>query len=351
MALLTATADTVLAGGDTARAGGEAGHVLAVPFDLPEGRAALAVLWRDAAATEGHGEVLQDVARSLSLGLEREGLEAAHREAQALRRSQRLQREFLSRLSHELRTPLTAIHGCVDTLLQPDVAWGAEETRRFLGTIGTESDRMRRLVADLLDASAIDAGIFRIHPDWCDLDLVLRRSVACAAPGAEERVAVTVAPGLGPVWADHDKVEQVLVNLLENALRHSPADAPVRVTAGPGPGDRGAEVVVSDAGDGVPDDMAANLFEPHVTGPGQSGTGLGLAIARGIARAHGGTLALRPPTPASPPAPPATGGNGGPASDHGTRRRPGATFVLTLPPGPASPPALPESLELVDADD
>ncbi len=153
---------------------------------------------------------------------------------------------------------------------------------------------------------------------------------------------MTVAPGLGPVWADHDKVEQVLVNLLENALRHSPADAPVRVTAGPGPGGRGAEVVVSDAGDGVPDDMAANLFEPHVTGPGQSGTGLGLAIARGIARAHGGTLALRPPAP--PDRPPAPAGNG-------TRRRPGATFVLTLPPGPASPPALPESLELVDADD
>ena len=114
----------------------------------------------------------------------------------------------------------------------------------------------------------------------------------------------------------------------------------MRVTAGPAAGGRGTEVVVSDAGAGVPADMAANLFEPHITGPGQSGTGLGLAIARGIARAHGGTLALRPPPPGD--------GNGG---DAGRGRRPGATFVLTLPPGPANPPALPESLELVDADD
>jgi signal transduction histidine kinase/ABC-type multidrug transport system ATPase subunit len=325
-ALLAATADAVLAGGGSARASGPAGHVLAVPFGIPDGRAALAVLWRDPAATEGGAEVLHDVARSLSLGLEREGLEAAHREAQALRRSQRLQRDFLSRLSHELRTPLTAIHGCVDTLLQPDVAWGPEEQRRFLGTIGTESDRMRRLVADLLDASAIDAGIFRVTPDWCDLSLVLRASVACAAPGAEHRVDVAVADDLGPVWADHDKVEQVVVNLLENALRHSPAGSVVRVTAGRGPDGLGAEVVVSDSGEGVAPELADAVFEPHVTGTGQSGTGLGLAIARGIARAHGGTLTLRHRTPAT-----GAGDSTGPGTTAG------AAFVLTLPTGPAGP--------------
>jgi signal transduction histidine kinase/ABC-type branched-subunit amino acid transport system ATPase component len=322
--LLVGTADAVLASATTAEVAGPAGHVQAVPFGVPEGRAALAVLWRDAASTEGGAEVLHDAARSLSLGLEREGLEAAHREAQALRRSQRLQREFLSRLSHELRTPLTAIHGCVDTLLQPDVAWGEDEQRRFLDTIGTESDRMRRLVADLLDVSAIDAGIFRIAPDWCDLGLVLQASVACAAPGAEDRVRVSVAPGLGPVWADHDKVEQVLVNLLENALRHAPPATSVRVTAGPTAGAREAEVVVSDQGEGVAPDLLASLFEPHVADPASGGTGLGLAIARGIARAHGGSLTLRP-----------------------TAR--GATFVLSLPTAPADAVPAPTP-ELVEAD-
>jgi signal transduction histidine kinase/ABC-type branched-subunit amino acid transport system ATPase component len=322
--LLVDTADSVLASATTAEVAGATGHVLAVPFEVPEGRAALAVLWRDAAATEGGAEVLHDAARSLSLGLEREGLEAAHREAQALRRSQRLQREFLSRLSHELRTPLTAIHGCVDTLLQPDVAWGEDEQRRFLDTIGMESSRMRRLVADLLDVSAIEAGIFRIAPDWCDLGLVLQASVACAAPGAEDRVAVAVAPDLGPVWADHDKVEQVVVNLLENALRHAPPGTLVRVAAEPSAGGREAEVVVSDEGEGVAPELVASLFEPHVADPASGGTGLGLAIARGIARAHGGALTLRPGAS-------------------------GATFVLSLPTAPtdAGPAPTPE---LVEAD-
>ncbi|HKY67828.1 MAG TPA: ATP-binding protein, partial [Acidimicrobiales bacterium] len=280
----------------------------AVPFGAPDGGAALAVWWADAAAAAGSGEVLHDVTRSLSLALERAELERAHQEAEALRRSQRLQRSFLSRLSHELRTPLTAIHGCVDTLRQPDVEWQPAEQDRFLGTIATESDRMRRLVADLLDASAIDAGIFRVHPDWCDLGLVLDASVACAA-GAEAaaaRVSVSVAPDLGPVWADHDRLEQVFVNLLDNALRHTPSGTPVRIEAAPAAAG-GVEVRVSDEGPGVPADVAATVFEPHTAGAATGGHGLGLAIARGIARAHGGALVL----------------DGGCAD--------GASFVVTLP--------------------
>jgi signal transduction histidine kinase len=265
------------------------------------------VCWADEALSEGAGEVLGDVVRSLSLALERAELERAHQETEALRRSQRLQRAFLSRLSHELRTPLTAIHGCVDTLRQPDVEWDNHEQDRFLGTIATESDRMRRLVADLLDASAIDAGIFRVHPDWCDLALVLDASVTCAAGGTADRVEVSVDPALGPVWADHDRLEQVFVNLVENALRHTPADARVRVTAAPSAATGTVDIRVSDDGPGVPPDIAATLFEPHTTGHRTGGHGLGLTIARGIAAAHGGRLVL----------------------DGGTTA--GASFVVSLP--------------------
>jgi signal transduction histidine kinase/ABC-type multidrug transport system ATPase subunit len=310
--LLASTADAVLVSGRTAHMADASGHVMAVPFRAPAGAAALAVAWTDAAGTEGGAEVLHDAARSLSLGLEREDLEAAHREAQTLRRSQRMQRDFLSRLSHELRTPLTAIHGCVDTLRQPDVAWGQDEQRRFLDTIGAESDRMRRLVVDLLDVSAIDAGIFRIHPDWCDLGLVLEASVACVVPGGTGgagAVELAVAPDLGPVWGDHDRLEQVFVNLLENALQHAPPGTPVRVSARCDGTGRSVEVRVSDEGKGVAADLAETLFEPHVAGPTSRGTGLGLPIARGIARAHGGSLTLE------------AGG-------------PGATFLVSLPASP-----------------
>jgi signal transduction histidine kinase/ABC-type multidrug transport system ATPase subunit len=293
----------------------EAGLVLAVPFAAPSGPAALAVRWSDAVAGDESAEVLQDVARSMSLALERAELEAAAREAQALRRSQRLQRAFLSRLSHELRTPLTAIHGYADSLRQPDVRWSDEVQRRFLDTIAAESERMRRLVADLLDVSAIDAGIFRVHPDWCDLGLVLDASVACVAPDRDtaERVTVQVDPDLGPVWADHDRLEQVFVNLLENALRHTPPDTRVAVDARPAPGGHHVHIRVRDDGGTLTAERAAALFEPHVSAGSEGGTGLGLPIARGIAAAHGGDVSLEAPA----------GAGRGPT-----------TFLVALPLGP-----------------
>jgi signal transduction histidine kinase/ABC-type multidrug transport system ATPase subunit len=317
---LAAVADRALGRDRVRRSPLVGGTVLTVPFGAPDGDGALAVLWADAALAEDAAEVLGDVARSLSLALERAELERAHQETEALRRSQRLQRAFLSRLSHELRTPLTAIHGCVDTLRQTDVEWGRAEQERFLGTIATESDRMRRLVADLLDASAIDAGIFRVHPDWCDLRLVLEASVACAAGGAADRVDVAVDPALGPVWADHDRLEQVFVNLVDNALRHTPGDTRVRIVAAPSPDGTSVDVRVSDDGPGVSPDVAATLFEPHTAGRATGGHGLGLPIARGIAVAHGGALVLAGPTD--------DGGGGGDRRTDG-----GATFVVSLPAG------------------
>jgi signal transduction histidine kinase/ABC-type multidrug transport system ATPase subunit len=295
------------------------GAVLAVPFDAPGRPAALAVRWADAALAEGAAEVLGDVVRSLSLALERAELERAQQETEALRRTQRLQRAFLSRLSHELRTPLTAIHGCVDTLRQPDVEWPRAEQERFLGTIAAESDRMRRLVADLLDASAIDAGIFRVHPDWCDLALVLDASVTCAAGADAGRVAVSVDPSIGPVWADHDRLEQVFVNLVENALRHTPPSTRVRVDAAPGDGGRTVEIRVRDDGPGIDTAIAATLFEPHATARPSGGHGLGLTIARGIALAHGGMLVLD--------------------TDDDEGAAAGASFVVSLP---ADDPAHPQ---------
>ena len=244
-------------------------------------------------------------------------------EAQALRRSQRLQRDFLSRLSHELRTPLTAIHGYADSLRQPDVAWDDAAQGRFLDIIATESERMRHLVAGLLDVSAIDAGVLRVHPDWCDLHLVLEAALAIAVPAADvTRVKVVVDDDVGPIWADHDRLEQVLVNLLDNALIHTPPTTQVRVHAGQMAGAGAgavdhADVVairVANDGPGIDRARAATLFEPHTSSGADGSSGLGLPIARGIARAHGGDLVLD---------------DGGPDT----------CFVVTLPvpPGGATP--------------
>src|SRR5205823_1278929 len=133
--------------------------------------------------TEDATALIEDAAHSLRLALEREEAGLAHQEAAALRRSQELQRDFLSRLSHELRTPLTAIKGYASSLMQPDVTWDGESQRRFLARIAAESARLGRLVDDLLNLSAIESGVLRLQPDWCDLRLVLDAAIACLPPG------------------------------------------------------------------------------------------------------------------------------------------------------------------------
>ena len=174
---------------------------------------------------------MEDAAHSLRLALEREEAGLAHQEAAALRRSRELQRGFLSRLSHELRTPLTAIRGYASSLMQPDVTWDGDSQRRFLDRIAAESARLGRLVDDLLDFSAIESGIMRLQRDWCDLPLVLEAAVACLPPADAAAVSLACDPAVPVVWADHDRLEQVFVNLLTNAVRHNPPGTQVRVTA------------------------------------------------------------------------------------------------------------------------
>jgi signal transduction histidine kinase/ABC-type multidrug transport system ATPase subunit len=276
-----------------ARAGSGGAQLLTVPFAAPGSGAALVASWQAGQPPADAAALLEDAARSLQLALEREEASVAHQEALTLRRSQELQRGFLSRLSHELRTPLTAIRGYASSLMQPDVTWDTESQRRFLGRIAAESSRLGRLVDDLLDFSAIESGILRLQRDWCDLPLVLEAAVACLPPETSPQVTMTCAAALPPVWADHDRLEQVFVNLLANAVGHNPPGTGVCVTATAGA--EHVEIAVADDGTGLSADLTRAPFEParRRRGP-TSGAGLGLSIARGIVDAHGGRIELVP---------------------------------------------------------
>jgi signal transduction histidine kinase len=307
----------------------DSGRVLSVTFAAPQGRTVLLACWRGARADPGGqaggekqvgvgpvGErrnastvdpaddsataLVEDAAHSFQLALERESATAAHQEAMALRQSQEMQHAFLRRLSHELRTPLTAITGYASSLLQEDVTWDAESQHRFLSRISAESSRLGRLVNDLLDFSAIESGIFRLQCDWCDLSLVIDAAVALLPPRGAPFVEVKTAPGLPQVWADHDRLEQVFVNLLGNALGHNPPGTRVTVTADAAPeraDEHGTVIVrVTDDGEGMPPEL---LYAPATATAirrprrrGESGAGLGLSIAKGIVEAHGGLLEL-----------------------------------------------------------
>jgi len=332
-------------GGRQAR--GSGGRYLSVTFAAPDGRTVLLAGWQDGTRPDDATDLLEDAANSLRLALERERALLAQQEAMALRQSRELQRTFLRRLSHELRTPLTAITGYATSLLQQDVTWDADSQQRFLSRIAAESSRLGRLVNDLLDFSTIESGILRLNCDWCDIPLVLDAAVAVLPPDAAAHVTVDVsgstsATGLPPIWADHDRLEQVFVNLIGNALGHNPPGTKVMVTAA-ADGLGTVTVRVADDGEGLPpelaravtqaagqrdprwhDVLASGIMRPRRRG---SGAGLGLSIASGIVAAHGGLLELEPaergtcflvtlpvekpvtlPVEAAAPAPPAADG-------------------------------------------
>ena len=295
------------------------GRYLSVTFAVPDGRTVLLAGWQDGTRSDDATDLLEDAANSLRLALERERALLAQQEAMALRQSRELQRTFLRRLSHELRTPLTAITGYATSLLQQDVTWDADSQQRFLSRIAAESARLGRLVNDLLDFSTIESGILRLNSDWCDIPLVLEAAVAVLPPDAASQVTVemsaaTGVTGLPAIWADHDRLEQVFVNLIGNALGHNPPGTKVAVTAAPsdqGPGGPGTVTVrVADDGEGLPaelaravtqaagqrdprwhDVLATGTIRPRRRG---AGAGLGLSIASGIVAAHGGRLELEP---------------------------------------------------------
>jgi signal transduction histidine kinase/ABC-type multidrug transport system ATPase subunit len=288
------------------------GRILAAAFTAPGGPTVLVASWKQVRATAEETALMEDAAHSLRLALEREEAGLAHQEAAALRRSRELQRGFLSRLSHELRTPLTAIRGYASSLMQPDVTWDGDSERRFLDRIAAESARLGRLVDDLLDFSAIESGIMRLQRDWCDLPLVLEAAIACLPPADAGSVTLDCGGALPVVWADHDRLEQVFVNLLANAVRHNPPGTQVRVSAaaivagppvtspGRGGGDStgysaSSEVLISviDNGTGMPRELDTAPFEPAQRRRAPStGAGLGLSISKGIVEAHGGRIEL-----------------------------------------------------------
>ncbi len=267
-------------------------------FPAPDGRGALVVRWERSRAAAGAGvdvadrrAVIDDAASSIRLALEREESERAQRETMALRSSQALQRQFLSWLSHELRTPLTAICGYASSLMAPDVHWDAESQHRFLERIDSESARLGRLVEDLLDFSAIDAGLLRLDQDWCELPLVLEAARACLPSPLSEAVTLYYPQEVPVLWADHDRLEQVFVNLFDNAVRHNPPGTTVSVKVSVG-ADGIVAIAVSDDGSGIAPERLMSLAGPGERRGRSGGSGLGLSIAKGIVEAHGGQLRI-----------------------------------------------------------
>ncbi|MBC7962829.1 MAG: GAF domain-containing protein [Steroidobacteraceae bacterium] len=207
----------------------------------------------------------------------------------------RLKSDFLSTVSHELRTPLTSIRSFSEILLRYDVD-DAEKRKKFAGIIHNEAERLTRMINDLLDLSKIEAGRLELFPEVLELGPVFARAVSSSQPlfaEKEIRVVSTVADSLPPVYADADRLHQVLTNLLSNAIKFSPEEGTIRLSGIRQAGF--ALISVADEGPGIPPDRLEQIFERfhQVRDPQKShplGTGLGLTISREIVDRMGGNI-------------------------------------------------------------
>ena len=220
--------------------------------------------------------------------------EAERNTVEELRRLSALRADFVSLVSHELRAPMASVVGSAQTLGQRWRELNPDQRESFLALISSETERLAALVADVLDTSRIDAGTFTYRFADIDLGALVRDSVAGLSLTQEEvSVVADVHSGLPSVRGDRDRLQQVLTNLLDNAVKFSPAGEEVRVSAFQQ--DSRVRIEVSDRGPGVPPDQQRLIFEKFGRGkttssPGTPGTGLGLYIARSIVEAHGGVL-------------------------------------------------------------
>ncbi|MFE2110770.1 ATP-binding protein [Kitasatospora sp. NPDC059463] len=235
-----------------------------------------------------------------------ERLVIALRGTEARRRTERSHAELIATVAHELRSPLTSVKGFTATLLAKWERFTDGQKRLMLETVDADADRVTRLIAELLDISRIDAGRLELRKQVVDLAAAVRRHVErkVATGIAEERFDIRVSEPLTVLWADPDKVDQVLANLLENAVRHgegtvtievAPAKEVVEAPVWERPGTpprivEGTAVTVSDEGSGIPEEAVPRVFTRFWRGSKRGGTGLGLYIVKGIVEAHGGSI-------------------------------------------------------------
>jgi PAS domain S-box-containing protein len=210
------------------------------------------------------------------------------RDNRARERTDRSRADLVSTVAHELRSPLTSVKGFTATLLAKWDRFNDEQKQLMLQTVNADADRVTRLLTELLDVSRIDAGRLEMRKQVVDLPAAARKAVAgrVADGEPEDRFVVRVEGELPEVWADPDKVDQVVGNLVENALRHGEGTVTVTVA----PYQDGVEVVVEDEGEGIPSETAARVFTRFWRGNRGRGTGLGLYIVKGLVEAHGGSV-------------------------------------------------------------
>lgn len=226
--------------------------------------------------------------------IERARLRQESLQIEVLQKTDALRSALLSSISHDLRTPLASIKASASSLLQEDVQWSDEERRSFAMAIEHEADRLNRLVENLLDMSRIEGGALKPEKEWYPIDELIHDVLDHMQSLLLDReVQMDIPDDLPPVQLDYLEIEQVLTNLIENAVRYTPSGSPICVSVHV----EGDQMVISveDRGPGIPAVDLERVFDKFYRVSGKTsgrstGSGLGLAVSKGLIEAHGGHI-------------------------------------------------------------
>jgi two-component system phosphate regulon sensor histidine kinase PhoR len=275
----------------------EAARVPALQAAIEDALAAAAPVTREIAVGGASEKILRASLAAIREAGQVVGTVAVFHDVTELKRLEQVRREFVANVSHELRTPLTAIKGYAETLREGALK-DPEQAARFVEVIDRHAERLRALIEELLDLSSVEHGQARLVLGPVSVRDAAQQAEAVIRPAAVARrhaLAVEVPAGLPPARADRDRLAQVLINLLDNAVKFTPEGGRVRLAARAAGGR--VVVEVSDTGVGIPPDDLARIFErfyrvDRSRDRKDGGTGLGLAIAKHLVQAMGGTISV-----------------------------------------------------------
>lgn len=238
---------------------------------------------------------LQSIANVLAMAIDNiRLLETEANRRKAAERDNELRLKALAIVSHELRTPLSSIKGFATTLLADDVVWDAINQRDFVETINEEADKLGNLIEQLLDLSKMEAGVFHVSASPLKLNGIISSAMAqLNFLTRKHKLVINVPESLPFVMADQQRIGQVLVNLVENAVKYSPEDTPITITAEACNGF--VEICVTDQGYGISAEEREKVFAPFYRAQGKvepkaKGAGLGLTICQRLVEVHGGRI-------------------------------------------------------------
>jgi hypothetical protein len=216
------------------------------------------------------------------------------RSAEQRARLERTRADLVSTVAHELRSPLTSVKGFTATLLAKWPRFTDDQKRTMLETVNADADRVTRLITELLDVSRIEAGRLHLHREPVDIAARAAKLVAgrVAAGESENRFRIKAAGELPEVWLDADKVDQILANLIENAVRHGAGTVTTVIESALVQDGPGVAVSVRDQGPGIAPEFAPRVFRQFWRAKRRGGAGLGLFIVKGLVEAHGGSITV-----------------------------------------------------------